>query len=574
MKTKLLSIALGLAVFTACSNVEDEVTDTGMLELKCGVNTSVDLKATAAAPNVDDFVVTIKDGQEAVVETFDPFSSAPEQVELMAGAYTVSAYSETFTVPAFDMPVYGAEVQVDVLPGQHQTAALNCLQTNAGVAMLWTDEFKAAFTDFEAAVSQGSNALTYSKTETRTGYFAPGEVTVAITLGTAPDQATFSKTLTVNAREKVTVKPVQSDAGSGTLTIQITVNTDVTEREEIFIIGGGNGGGEPTVVTSINEDFQSGKDYDPANINGWSVAKVLGERDWQIRAFDGNLYAQASAHNGAAADYEYWLITPAIDMDAATNKILNFETAKAYWTATSSLEVFVMDGVDPTTANLEVLAPILAQESDADHTFIPSGDVDLSAQTGVKYIGFKYVAKGGASNSTTFRIDNFKFGVESSGGDNGGGTGTELLSEDFASAAGGTIVDASGTVWAGNENFPVIDRAYEAKGSVKLASSKAAGSMVSKALDLSGNGGAFTVSMKAKGWYAEDVEVIIEVGGIEKAATFTSTGKEGEFVSTSVNFTGGQANSTVTIKTSTRMYNGNEVPQRVFIDDVVISETK
>ncbi|WP_430812355.1 MULTISPECIES: DUF5689 domain-containing protein [unclassified Carboxylicivirga] len=178
-----------------------------------------------------------------------------------------------------------------------------------------------------------------------------------------------------------------------------------------FGIEGNGGGEEPTPVTTIDEDFQSGKDYDPANINGWSVAKVQGERDWQIRAFDGNLYAQASAHNGNSADYEYWLITPPIDMDAATNKIMNFETAKAYWQSTSSLEVFVMDGVDPTTANLEALTPTLAQESDADHTFIASGDVDLSAQTGVKYIGFKYVAKGGASNSTTFRIDNFKFGV-------------------------------------------------------------------------------------------------------------------------------------------------------------------
>ncbi|MBS2209766.1 hypothetical protein KEM09_00015 [Carboxylicivirga mesophila] len=168
---------------------------------------------------------------------------------------------------------------------------------------------------------------------------------------------------------------------------------------------------DPDPVTTISEDFESGTDYGSAAINNWTVAKVQGDRDWQIRTYNDNNYAQASAHNGAAADYEYWLITPAIDMDNATNKTMSFETAKAYWKSTSSLEVFVMDSADPATATVEKVTAKIAEENDADNTYYPSGDVDLAAQTGIKYIGFKYVAKGGAGNSTTFRIDNFKFGV-------------------------------------------------------------------------------------------------------------------------------------------------------------------
>ncbi len=168
---------------------------------------------------------------------------------------------------------------------------------------------------------------------------------------------------------------------------------------------------DPDPVTTISEDFESGTDYGSAAINNWTVAKVLGDRDWQIRTYSENNFAQASAHKGAAEDYEYWLITPAIDMDNATNKTMSFETAKAFWKSTSSLEVFVMDSVDPATATVEKLVAKIAEENDADNTYYPSGDVDLSAQTGIKYIGFKYVAKGGESNSTTFRIDNFKFGV-------------------------------------------------------------------------------------------------------------------------------------------------------------------
>jgi hypothetical protein len=95
--------------------------------------------------------------------------------------------------------------------------------------------------------------------------------------------------------------------------------------------------------------------------------------------------------------------------------------------------------------------------------------------------------------------------------------------------------------------------------------------MVSKSLDLSANGGAFTVSFKAKGWYPEDNSVIIEVGGVEKTATFTTTGKAGNLVDASVSFTGGTTTSVITIKTATRDYQGNEVTQRVFIDDFKVT---
>ena len=584
MKTKLLSLALGLAVFSACSNVEDEVTDTGVLELKCGVNTSVNLKSSNATPSTDDFVVTIKDAQNATIKTFDPFSSAPDQVELIAGRYNVEAYSQAFTTPAFDMPVYGAVEPVDVVAGKNKTVALNCTQSNAGVKFLWTEEFKAAFSEYAATVTQSSTTLEYPKTETRTGYFAVGNVDVVITLGTGDDQSSFSKTIAVNARELVSIKPVQSDAGAGTLTIEITIDTDVTEREEIFVIGGGNGGG--TTGALIDEDFESGKDYDPASINGWTVAKVQGDRDWQIRKYTNNStgtsnnYAQASAHNGAAADYEYWLISPAVDMDKATSKILTFETAKAYWQSTSSLEVYVLDGVDPATANKEKIDAKIAAESDADHTFISSGDIDLAAQTGTKYIGFRYVAKGGASNSTTFRIDNFKFGEgETSGGDdnggddnggddNGGGdTGSAVMTEDFA--------DATGTsAWTGNTNFPTVsEKVYAYEGAVKLGSSSTAGSMETKALDLSGNSGAFTVSFKVKGWTSSyDTKVIVVSGSEEKTIDFTSGGKDGDYGTVSVSFTNGGASSTIVIKNALKTDAGYEgKPMRVIVDDFKVT---
>jgi hypothetical protein len=203
---------------------------------------------------------------------------------------------------------------------------------------------------------------------------------------------------------------------NGTWQLLIRDMNDVTNFDDTDQGGGDNGSGDNTTVTFVDENFDSGTNGESAAINGWSVVKVEGDRDWQIKVYTDNkdgstsTYAQASAYNGKSEVYEYWLLTPAIDMDKATNKSMSFETAKAYWASSSSLEVYILDSKDLSAAHKEKPENVrLAQDSDVDHTFISSGNIDLSAQTGVKYIGFRYVAKGG-SESTTFRLDNFKFG--------------------------------------------------------------------------------------------------------------------------------------------------------------------
>lgn len=164
-------------------------------------------------------------------------------------------------------------------------------------------------------------------------------------------------------------------------------------------------------VASINEDFSTAKDRADIALDGWKVIKVLGDRNWQGKTYtpkgggETEYYAQASAHKGSSADYEYWMITPPVTVENLTAKTLSFKTAKAYWKETSSLKVYVLKNENGKTTQTEITTAYLAQKSDKDHTFVPSGVVDLSAYTGKIYIGFQYVAKGGDGNSTTFRID-------------------------------------------------------------------------------------------------------------------------------------------------------------------------
>jgi len=65
------------------------------------------------------------------------------------------------------------------------------------------------------------------------------------------------------------------------------------------------------------------------------------------------------------------------------------------------------DGTNATTANwTELEDAYIAQSSDPQNEFQPSGNVDLSGFSGTGHIGFLYQGSGPSGNTTTFRVDN------------------------------------------------------------------------------------------------------------------------------------------------------------------------
>lgn len=172
-------------------------------------------------------------------------------------------------------------------------------------------------------------------------------------------------------------------------------------------------GNTATPVSSLVENFDGIVNNSEVSLVGWRNVQVTGDRNWLGRVFTSGTtterYVQATAHNGAAPNYEYWLITPPLNLDAAASKTFSFKTAKAFWTPTSSLKVYLLKCENGTTTKTQITSAYIVRETDADHVFVPSGEIDLSTYSGIVYIGFQYVALGGASNSTTFRIDDVWF---------------------------------------------------------------------------------------------------------------------------------------------------------------------
>ena len=170
-----------------------------------------------------------------------------------------------------------------------------------------------------------------------------------------------------------------------------------------------------------------------------------------------------------------------------------------------------------------------------------------------------------ASNSVGVGSTNLTITILPSGG-GGGGT---LLSENFSSLTNGG--DTSSTSASSSEvtnnlttNFPVSIKAYSAGGAVKLGTGSLPGSITSRALDLSGNGGSFSLSFKVKGWTGIEGDIQVTVGSLPSQSVSYTAKMSNSYELKTLNFTGGQANSTIKIETTAK---------RAFVDDVVVASS-
>lgn len=156
---------------------------------------------------------------------------------------------------------------------------------------------------------------------------------------------------------------------------------------------------------------------------------------------------------------------------------------------------------------------------------------------------------------------------------------TVVLSENFASyTAGGNTASTGTNAPDGTDvynpgtatnplppvaNFPAGAKAYSAGGMVKLGTGSVIGTMTSKSLDLSTDGGNVVITFDIKGWTAASGTIVVKVTNLANQTVAYTAVMSGTPESKTVTFTGGQANSTVTFETLNTSY-------RAYLDNVVI----
>ncbi len=160
----------------------------------------------------------------------------------------------------------------------------------------------------------------------------------------------------------------------------------------------------------LDETFGRGVPSVDLNIAGWTNYAQTGTRKWFANAYYRgavNVYAEMNAYRSTEAINIAWLVSPGIQVEATS--VLNFQTAKAYWKH-DGLTVYIstdFNGVDVTGATWTPLTARLATNADANHAWIDSGDIDLSAYAGqTVYIAFRYVGGDTPTTTSTYRIDN------------------------------------------------------------------------------------------------------------------------------------------------------------------------
>ncbi|MFN7044541.1 MAG: choice-of-anchor J domain-containing protein [Flavobacterium sp.] len=168
----------------------------------------------------------------------------------------------------------------------------------------------------------------------------------------------------------------------------------------------------PTLRPVIfSEDFNQIDFNQNFNYEGWVNFAEAGTKLWTERDFNDDGYIQFSSFGSGQASNIGWAITPAIDMDANEGEVLSFQSATNFVdNPDNKLEVFIssdFDGTNVLSATWTKLDAVVADNTTNGYTYIPSGEIDLSAYTGTIHLAFKATGNG-SSLDGLFQVDKIK----------------------------------------------------------------------------------------------------------------------------------------------------------------------
>lgn len=220
-------------------------------------------------------------------------------------------------------------------------------------------------------------------------------------------------------------------------------------------------------LTSLSEDFSNGIP---------STWKNVGTYPFYGTSYNNVYYAAVTGFKGTPP-FDQWLITPALNVADAANKILTFETqVNGYGSTKSTFKVYVLSSADPATATkTELNATLATAPASGYSSWTASGDIDLSTYGSEVYIGFNYVSPA-ADNYATWCVTNVKFNA---GGNGGSGTpdtpgtpddgGITANSADFNTLNGGEAVSQYSGPYSSSDGW-IVNNVQLAVGGEKLGS--------------------------------------------------------------------------------------------------------
>ncbi len=244
---KKLFTVIGLTMlFLSCDRNDQETpepSDFGYLSMNISVSiTEEPASGRVEAVPTDNWKVTIFKADGTPEITFDPYSSAPAEVQLPTGEYYVEAHSNNLLDAAFENPYYfGRSANFEIDKEELATIDINAELANSKVAINYSANVISTFDSYSgtvAVVSSGAS-LAYNESETREGYFVSEPLSVVVDLSYTMLDGTFITrqfTANIDAQPK-TLYNINVDATLEDGKIVININVDETFSEVIINIG-------------------------------------------------------------------------------------------------------------------------------------------------------------------------------------------------------------------------------------------------------------------------------------------------------------------------------------------------
>lgn len=241
-----------LAAIVSCNKLPSEG---GQGTLRWAFSSGIQSRSTVDLPDTDSFILTVTNSANTILYK-GYYGDSPESMLVNPGSYTVRAVSREFAEPEFDAPQFGDEQVVVVKAGASTDVLLECVQMNCGLGLRIDPVFSSVYPGGSLSVSSAEGSLDYGYSETRTGFFKPGSLSVILYDGTSSEKLV---TRNLEAREiltlGITCPSSGNDSDGGRTSLSIKVDTLRTWSEDEFTIGSGQGdsGVSPATAFSVGQ---------------------------------------------------------------------------------------------------------------------------------------------------------------------------------------------------------------------------------------------------------------------------------------------------------------------------------
>ena len=183
-------------------------------------------------PDTNSFILDIRSEEGEVVYS-GLYGNKPQELEVVAGIYTIKVSSSTVAMPKFSLPVYGDSQTIKV-DKDDISVRLICKQTNAGIKINFSENYAAMYRHGRNILRSGQEELEYGLDEDRIAFFSAGDI--SLIYAKEPDEVTLLKR-NVASGEILTLSIdclYEEDGPTGGVSIKID-STRVWRYEDLFL---------------------------------------------------------------------------------------------------------------------------------------------------------------------------------------------------------------------------------------------------------------------------------------------------------------------------------------------------